>query len=140
DCKRHVGLGFTRKENLMEHLRRVHRETAAEDEGASGLKSLGPVNVPGTTRPRKRTRSGSNLGEDDDSEDCEVENANEGSSRPSWQSASVDTSEQEVDYLRAEVQKLRRESDLKDQRLQTLENMINKLSQQLDIRAIQPPQ
>lgn len=27
-CKRHTGSGFTRKENLQEHLRRVHRRTS----------------------------------------------------------------------------------------------------------------
>src|ERR1700712_94212 len=26
-CKRHTGSGFTRKENLSEHMRRVHRRT-----------------------------------------------------------------------------------------------------------------
>jgi hypothetical protein len=31
ECKRHTGKGFTRKENLNEHLRRVHGITSATD-------------------------------------------------------------------------------------------------------------
>ncbi|KAK0960299.1 hypothetical protein LTS01_020948, partial [Friedmanniomyces endolithicus] len=29
DCKRHTGKGFTRKENLNEHIRRVHNDRSA---------------------------------------------------------------------------------------------------------------
>jgi len=39
DCKRSSGSGFTRKENLAEHIRRVHRRvSASSDTGLSGLK------------------------------------------------------------------------------------------------------
>jgi hypothetical protein len=35
DCKRHAGKGFTRKENLNEHLRRVHfgKDSDSQDAG-----------------------------------------------------------------------------------------------------------
>lgn len=36
DCKRSTGTGFTRKENLAEHLRRVHRNTKPSSDSQTG--------------------------------------------------------------------------------------------------------
>lgn len=36
DCKRSTGTGFTRKENLAEHLRRVHRNTRPSSDSQTG--------------------------------------------------------------------------------------------------------
>jgi hypothetical protein len=38
NCKRHAGSGFTRKENLHEHIRRVHRSETNESEIHNRLK------------------------------------------------------------------------------------------------------
>ncbi|KAF2104055.1 hypothetical protein NA57DRAFT_50903 [Rhizodiscina lignyota] len=35
NCKRHTGSGFTRKENLQEHMRRVHRRTESISEAST---------------------------------------------------------------------------------------------------------
>lgn len=45
ECKRHTGKGFTRKENLNEHLRRVHGITATTD--ASQLRQIAVDAAPG---------------------------------------------------------------------------------------------
>jgi hypothetical protein len=67
NCKRHAGKGFSRQENLNEHLRRVHTQngiplnggTEAEtDDGASD-------NAPSTGSKRKRT-SDTSVGDDSD--------------------------------------------------------------------------
>ena len=45
ECKRHTGKGFTRKENLNEHLRRVHGITATAD--TSHLRQIAADAAPG---------------------------------------------------------------------------------------------
>lgn len=45
ECKRHAGKGFTRKENLNEHLRRVHGITTTSD--ASQLRQIAADAAPG---------------------------------------------------------------------------------------------
>jgi hypothetical protein len=45
ECKRHAGKGFTRKENLNEHLRRVHGITATTD--TSHLRQIAADAAPG---------------------------------------------------------------------------------------------
>lgn len=49
DCKRHSGKGFTRKENLNEHLRRVHnsKDQTAEDQESQALQSQNTEAAPG---------------------------------------------------------------------------------------------
>ncbi|KAF2844280.1 hypothetical protein T440DRAFT_462299 [Plenodomus tracheiphilus IPT5] len=52
DCKRSSGAGFSRKDNLMEHLRRVHRETSkAADRHGSTIQ----------ISPKRKRRSNSGL-------------------------------------------------------------------------------
>jgi len=41
DCKRHSGKGFTRKENLNEHMRRCHENKASPLHSATGPSVLG---------------------------------------------------------------------------------------------------
>lgn len=49
ECKRHTGKGFTRKENLNEHLRRVHNIVDPKDpaNNASQLKQIAADAAPG---------------------------------------------------------------------------------------------
>ena len=56
DCKRHVGVGFSRKENLAEHLRRVHRDAGGDqtqEEAAEDAPNT-TSGAPGTGRKRRR--------------------------------------------------------------------------------------
>ena len=54
DCKRHVGAGFSRKENLAEHLRRVHRDAGADQPQIEGSESV--QNTSGTLGTRRKRR------------------------------------------------------------------------------------
>ncbi|KAL2038185.1 hypothetical protein N7G274_009133 [Stereocaulon virgatum] len=53
DCKRSTGVGFSRKENLLEHLRRVHRDAGTEQTEELEI----PLNeAPSAIGSRKRRR------------------------------------------------------------------------------------
>ncbi|KAL1840224.1 hypothetical protein VTJ49DRAFT_707 [Mycothermus thermophilus] len=79
NCKRHSGKGFSRQENLNEHLRRVHTQngTPATTATLNGITSAGATeaetddgtsdNLTGTSLKRKRT-DGSTTGLADDSD------------------------------------------------------------------------
>ncbi len=97
DCKRHVGAGFSRKENLAEHLRRVHRDAGADQTQHEGSESA--QKPPGTSKPeRKRRRAVPN--DDGDSEEEDLEQ---------------------------EVKKLKRQLQEKDERLEKLERQVQLL-------------
>lgn len=114
DCKRSLlGRGFTRKENLAEHLRRVHRGDV--DEPAVSSQSLGPTiaevfssTSPNVQIPRKRKKVALD-GAEADSND--------------YGDAGDDSGED----LKLEVKRLRRELQLKDERIRDLESAIEKL-------------
>lgn len=61
DCKRSTGLGFSRRENLLEHLRRVHRDVAEQATGSDQIGSLGE------SRKRRR-KDDSQVGYEDENE------------------------------------------------------------------------
>lgn len=71
DCKRHVGVGFSRKENLAEHLRRVHRDADADqqEEIPEGAQNI----TPEASRPGKKRRRVEPEDDDDGEEDLEQE-------------------------------------------------------------------
>ena len=109
DCNRSTGNGFTRQENLKEHLRRRHMHT---DNGhASDLSIVPTADLDGTSSlpppPLKRKRD------------------------PMEEDASIDIPEEEengVD-LRNELKRLRREVQEKDRRLEELERIVSGLQQ-----------
>lgn len=111
DCKRSTGVGFSRKENLYEHLRRVHRGVGNERDpqqaaanapvSASTLQRLGSDNG-----SRKRRRA--NDDEDDDEDEIEAVN--------------------ESRDLRKQVKRLRKELQEKDERLRKLEQAVDRLT------------
>ena len=114
DCKRSTGTGFSRKENLQEHLRRVHRGVGAPVSEASAISGLAAAVVPHLATessirvPRsKRAR----LAMDDD----------EG----------VDD---EMGELQAQVKKLKKEAEEKDARLRILEAVVQNMLQQGQVR------
>jgi molecular chaperone GrpE (heat shock protein) len=94
DCKRSTGVGFSRRENLHEHLRRVHR-----DAGDDAKDEPEPEQLMAPGGPRKRRRAPQ--AEEKEKEDDES--------------------------LQQEVKKLRRELQEKDDRLERLEQLVEKL-------------
>ena len=69
DCKRSTGVGFSRKENLHEHLRRVHRDVGADQTEEPDTLSNEVAFVSGT---RKRRRAAP-VEDQDDENDLEQE-------------------------------------------------------------------
>ena len=118
DCKRSVGPGFSRKENLNEHIRRVHRkDTKAEGTSPQNLLRSSTSAERGDKR-RKRDRSDSEDRDDDDAE-------------------GDDDADDQHD-LAVMVKKLRRESHAKDERLRNLEEQVLTLTAQLRSLQAQP--
>ena len=114
DCKRSTGTGFSRKENLQEHLRRVHRGVGAPVSEAPTITGLSaPIltqlaTEPSTRVPRsKRARLAI---EDDDGVD------------------------DEMGELQVQVKKLKEEAERKDARLKFLETLVQSMIQQGQIR------
>ena len=114
DCNRSTGNGFTRQENLKEHLRRRHMHT---DNGHASELSIVPVpELDGTaalpvTSPVKRKR--------DSIDSVEI----------------PDEEENGVD-LRNEIKRLRREAQMKDRRLEELERIVADLQQRIPQTAV----
>ena len=105
DCKRSTGIGFSRKENLNEHLRRCHQPAKLKETKEAKEEQSPATAVEGATpQPRKRRRA------DEDKDE---------------QMTSEDSSDAEG--LRKEVKKLRRELAEKDERLKRLEENMEKL-------------
>ena len=105
DCKRSTGVGFSRKENLAEHLRRVHRDGAAQASAASQEMEQRPSQTLSNNGARKRRRKQAEASEEDEG--------------PSSQSSQT---------LKQEVKKLKRELKEKDERLRTLEEQVKLLA------------
>ena len=106
DCKRSTGTGFSRKENLQEHLRRVHRGVGqvAADKGVTGRTLANQqvsINEPLTSSSRVKRRRLKDEDED------EVAN--------------------EMEDLRAEIKRLKKEAEKKDRRLNALEGQMKLL-------------
>lgn len=123
DCKRSSGSGFTRKENLVGHIRRVHQR-------ASMSANLGHLVI-----PRPASREGSTAGEVRPSElpfQCITEVHEDDSRLVLKRKRSSDAGVAEVGDkadLRAEVKRLRRENEDKDVRLRQLEAAVMILQQ-----------
>lgn len=124
DCKRSSGSGFTRKENLAEHVRRVHRRTSMSSdlghlivhradtfEEASNATMSPEMNYPRSILEtqeespfsNKRKRMASEAGISEEGEDVD---------------------------LRSEVKRLRSALEEKDSRLQQLETIVMSLQRQ----------
>ncbi|KAF9884135.1 hypothetical protein FE257_002256 [Aspergillus nanangensis] len=109
DCNRSTGDGFTRQENLKEHLRRRHMHS--ENGHASDLPIVPTSELDGTSTlqppPLKRKRDSI-----DDEQSIDI----------------PDESENGVD-MRNELKRLRRENEEKDRRLEELERIVAGLQQ-----------
>lgn len=114
DCKRSlIGRGFTRKENLAEHLRRVHRGDV--DEAAVPSHTIVPTiaGVFSSTSPHAQvSRKRKKLALDG----VEADSNDNG-----------DLGDETGEDLDPEVKRLRRELQRKDERVRQLESVIEKL-------------
>ena len=126
DCKRSTGSGFSRRENLQEHLRRVHRQIGdAEADKQVAAEAVSPV-LAESRRRRRRV--------DDDEEDGETEPVlRELRKRRRNESDNEDQSEDQNQRrgLSAEVKRLRKELQEKDERLRKLEEAVQLLMKQM---------
>ena len=105
DCKRSTGLGFSRKENLAEHIRRVHRDAGhTHAQPADAFPDALDAPAPPGNRKRKR-RAAENEGDE--------------------LNGSQDS--QDAQGLKQEVKKLKKELLEKDDRLQRLEEQVREL-------------
>lgn len=108
DCKRHVGVGFSRKENLAEHLRRVHRTTNAGQNLKTEASQGAQDELLGASGTGKKRRRAVVVVRDDD----DVEG---------------DDGDDDEEDLEREVKKLKKELREKDERLDKLEKQVQVL-------------
>ncbi|KAL8950795.1 MAG: hypothetical protein Q9222_003202 [Ikaeria aurantiellina] len=126
DCKRSTGSGFSRKENLQEHVRRVHRQI--EDVEVE-KRTIDEATTQATTQPRRRRRRI----QDDDEEDDEAESVRP---EPRKRRRKVETESDDYpsedpsqkENLAAQVKRLRKELQEKDDRLRRLEQTVELLT------------
>ncbi|KAH9877701.1 hypothetical protein J1614_002918 [Plenodomus biglobosus] len=125
DCKRSSGAGFTRKENLAEHIRRVHRRTSMSADMHGLVIHRDPaMTMEGSSIAESRHSSTSpfsrplELREDDE---ANLKRKREGDSGPSDRGG--------TEELRAEIKRLRLENEEKDSRLRQLEQAVMALQQ-----------
>lgn len=105
NCKRHTGKGFSRLENLNEHLRRVHTQNGGAPSGAEGETDDAASDGPAATPGQKRKREPEDIGE------------------------GVDLRE-ENKRLKAENEELRRQVEAQNRQTALLLSRISTLSQQ----------
>ncbi|KAF1921559.1 hypothetical protein BDU57DRAFT_510429 [Ampelomyces quisqualis] len=123
DCKRSSGAGFTRKENLAEHIRRVHRRTSMSAD-MHGL------------IVRRETLEGSPLvdscrtSESPYPHTVDYRNDDDLASLKRKRGSDTKFSERDNEYLRAEVKRLRQENEEKNSRLHQLEQAVMALQHQ----------
>ena len=126
DCKRSTGVGFSRKENLQEHLRRVHRDVDSEakkkrsfeknsssDAEIGGGTPLFSSSQTQQTSTRKRRRRAIE-DEATDADNLDI--------------ADLDDEQTTSQGLRQQVKKLRRELRDRDERLRKLEERFEELA------------
>ncbi|KAF2873583.1 hypothetical protein BDV95DRAFT_489802 [Massariosphaeria phaeospora] len=124
DCKRSSGSGFTRKENLAEHVRRVHRRTSTSSD-------LGNLVIPGSNTQDDTNTTDVRVASDSPYQrmaDMHEEDSQYPLKRKRSNAGLSDTGD-DTD-LRAEVKRLRKECEEKDIRLQQLEAAVVALQQQ----------
>ncbi|KAL6703548.1 hypothetical protein ACN47E_009573 [Coniothyrium glycines] len=122
DCKRSSGAGFTRKENLAEHVRRVHRRTSMSAD-MHGL-IIHRETMDASPIPESRVASESPYPrplEYRDEDDLSLKRK---------RGSDSGLSDRGNDEMRAEIKRLRHENEEKDSRLRQLEQAVMALQQQ----------
>lgn len=132
DCKRHTGKGFTRKENLSEHIRRVHRSKSQDSQqpsqsdlkveelqqAAQGAEQMSELMEPSQPAPIYTSADPGPL-------DRVPPGAGKRKRSEAERSPSV-----EVEDLKQEVKRLRAENADKDNRLRKMEAAVEALQRQ----------
>ncbi|KAF1830082.1 hypothetical protein BDW02DRAFT_508425 [Decorospora gaudefroyi] len=120
ECKRSSGAGFTRKENLAEHIRRVHRRTSMSvDMGGMVITRRG-TSMEGSPIAESRIASESpynramDYHEDDDGMSLKRKRGG----------SDAGFSDRGNEDMRAEIKRLRQENEEKDSRLHQLEQAV----------------
>merc|ERR1712032_10414 len=115
DCKRSSGAGFTRKENLAEHIRRVHRRTSLSMD-------MGNFIIP---RPDSRDSLPERRLDSESPYQRLVDTVPEEDTLKRKRDSEAGMSEEgDKTDLRAEIKRLRRENEEKDARLRQLEQAV----------------
>jgi len=113
DCKRSTGAGFSRRENLVEHLRRVHRGVGDES-----------TDSPLPKGPEKKRRRAAN--DEDRAEN--VDPSEEPKRRKIVDDNDAVKDQNESKDLQAKVRQLELELLQKDERLRKLEETVERLA------------
>ncbi|KAI4674722.1 uncharacterized protein J4E84_010463 [Alternaria hordeiaustralica] len=126
DCKRSSGAGFTRKENLAEHVRRVHRRTSMSAD-MHGL-------IIRRDMVRREMEGGSPIPESRTSESpynrtMDYREEDEMSLKRKRLGSDSGLSDRGNDEMRSEIKRLRQENEEKDSRLRQLEQAVMALQQ-----------
>ncbi|CAA9959741.1 hypothetical protein PTMSG1_03149 [Pyrenophora teres f. maculata] len=127
DCKRSSGAGFTRKENLAEHIRRVHRRTSMSAD-LHGLvirrdmlrRERDGSPIPESHVPEARFNRAMSFQQHRDDDDMLMKRKRLGSEA---------FSDRGDDEMRSEIKRLRHENEEKDSRLRQLEQAVMALQQ-----------
>ncbi|KAL5114168.1 hypothetical protein ACEQ8H_007965 [Pleosporales sp. CAS-2024a] len=122
DCKRSSGAGFTRKENLAEHIRRVHRRTSMSAD-MHGLVIRREMSMDGGLAMAESQQSQAQATSSSSAYRRAVEYDELMSIKRKRASDSV-MSEHDSEDLREEVKRLRHENEEKDSRLRQLEQAV----------------
>jgi len=122
DCKRSSGSGFTRKENLAEHIRRVHRSTSSSADLHGMVIRRDTLETSPNAESRLASESPYNRAMDfrDDDE----------MSLKRKRGSDSGVSERGTEELRLEIKRLRQENEQKDGRLRQLEQAVLALQQE----------
>ena len=127
DCKRSTGTGFSRRENLVEHLRRLHGGG-----GEEGVKEVATsTSLSGQGRKRRRETSDQGTEEKEHSDpDTSKRHKPVSDAETTRQNGPTDTPENASDSvdLRAQVKSLQFELQQKDERLRKLEETVARLA------------
>ncbi|KAF1944035.1 hypothetical protein EJ02DRAFT_432805 [Clathrospora elynae] len=126
DCKRSSGAGFTRKENLAEHVRRVHRRTSMSAD------MHGLVIRRDTTMTMERSpvvKSRSLASESPFNSAMEFRDEDDASLKRKRGGSDSGISDRGHEDMRAEIKRLRLENEEKNERLRELERAVTALQQ-----------
>jgi hypothetical protein len=123
DCKRSSGAGFTRKENLAEHIRRVHRRTSMSAD------MHGLIIRRESIMERSPTAESRQASESPYVQTMDYRESSEPAHKRKFSVFSDRGSDRGEDDLRAEIKRLRFENEEKDSRLRQLEQAVMALQQ-----------
>ncbi|KAL8995857.1 MAG: hypothetical protein Q9169_004509 [Polycauliona sp. 2 TL-2023] len=125
DCKRSTGSGFSRKENLQEHLRRVHRHVESLEVSKKPSQDIEPRVSPELRRRRRRVAD-----EDDDEFEPIMPESRKRRRKDEDDDIDADENCNPKEDLSAQVKRLRKELQEKDERLRRLEETVKLLTNQ----------